>query len=119
MISLLDDNQGENGFFGAAAESSGRPFVDNSTKKVVRGRREVRAVDGRGLPSGLDSESAPKEVVGLLSTSPTLVPGSALPTSIPAYRIACVTRVSWAKAECRARHAAGTGKDKGRKSSLG
>lgn len=61
------------GFFGAAAESSGRPFVDNSTKKVVRGRREVRAVDGRGLPSGLDSESAPKEVVGLLSTSPTLV----------------------------------------------
>lgn len=62
-------------FFGAAAESSGRPFVDypNPTKKVVRGRREVRAVDGRGLPSGLDSESAPKEVVGLLSTSPTLV----------------------------------------------
>lgn len=74
MISLLDDDQGENGFFGAAAELSGRPFVDHPTKKVVRGRREVRAVDGRGLPSGLDSESAPKEVVGLLSTSPTLVP---------------------------------------------
>lgn len=71
MILLLDENQGENGFFGAAAELSGRPFVDNPnpTKKVVRGRREVRA----GLPSGLDSESAPKEVVGLLSTSPTLV----------------------------------------------
>lgn len=88
-----------------------RPQTRTRQRKLSEEEEKFVPVDGRALPSGLDSESAPKEVAGLLSTSPT--PGPARPAlrsayiPDPAYRIACVTRVSSSKAECRVRQGGG------------